>query len=292
MNDSRTDQDDELSFGDFKNQLKQLKLFLRSVLSRTFRYIRRYYLLLIILLGGFTYLAYKDFKDSKVFEAKASFVYIELQKKTYGEMLDKVQDMIKAKSYNRVAEALSISPEQARSIIFISAQNIYGSKLSEDITEKNKSFYVNVMATNSKVFDSLQYAIEHYLNNNVLVKELVDRTTKTLQQKIAYQKSELAMLDSLKVAYTRGLSQSTGSMYPASGQFNPVALYEKSEKIVHDLANMEAQVADYRAVQTQDRFMVTEQPVGKSAFSFAARYLALFVVSAIGLFFLLSIFRK
>lgn len=292
MSDTGMEQDDELSFKDFKNQLQQFRHFLRSLVHLAWQNIRRYYLLLIVLLAGFGFWAYREYKDSKIFEAKASFVYIELQKKIYGEMLDKVQDMIKAKSYNRVAEALGIPVDQARSIIAISAENIYGSKLSEDITEKNQTFYVNVMAGNSKVFDSLQYAIEHYLNNNVMVKELVGRRLKVMQQKIAYQKSELAMLDSLKTAYTKSVAQSSGSVYPAASQFDPVALYEKGEKILHDLTDMETLVEDYRAVQTQDRFLVTEQPVGKSILSFAARYFALFLVSAVALFFLLSIFRK
>lgn len=292
MNDNMPQQDDELSLKDFKNQLHQLRLFLRSLLSLAWNNIRRYYLLMIVLFAVFAVVGYKQYKDSKVFEAKASFVYIELQKKTYGEMLDKLQDMIKAKSYNRVAEALAIPVDQARSILFISAQNIYGSKLSEDITEKDKLFYVNVEAVNSKVFDSLQYSIEHYLNNNVLVKELIARRTKMLQQKIAYQKSELAMLDSLKVAYTQSLTHSSGSVYPAANQFDPVRMYEKGEKIIHDITSMQGLLDDYRAVQTQDRFLVTENPVGKSVISTVVKYFAFFLLSCIGLFFLLSIFRK
>jgi hypothetical protein len=290
MND--IDQDDELSFKDFKNQLHQLRLFLRSVLNLAKRNIRKYYLLMIPLLVIFAAIGYKQYQDSKVFEAKASFVYIELQKKTYGEMLDKLQDMIEAKSYNRVAEALAIPIDEARSIIAISAQNIQGSKLSEDITEKTRFFYVNVEARNSKVFDSLQYSIEHYLNNNVLVKELIARRTKMLQQKIAYHKAELAMLDSLKAAYTKSLSQSSGSVYPAASQFDPVPMYEKGEKIVHDITSMQGLLDDYRAVQTQDRFLVTESPTGKSVISTVVKYFAFFLLSCIGLFFLLSIFKK
>jgi hypothetical protein len=292
MNDNVPQQDDELSFKDFKNQLHQLRLFLRGALNLTRRNIRRYYLLMIPLLIIFAALGYKQYKDSKIFEAKASFVYIELQKKTYGEMLDKLQDMIEAKSYHRVAEALAIPTDEAKSIIAISAQNIYGSKLSEDITEKTRFFYVNVEATDSKVFDSLQYSVEHYLNNNVLVKELVARKTKMLQQKVAFQKSELAMLDSLKVAYTKSLSQSSGSAYPVANQFNPVTLYERGEKIIHDITSMQGLLDDYRAVQTQDRFLVTESPVGKSVITTAVKYFAFFLLSCIGLFFLLSIFRK
>jgi hypothetical protein len=292
MNDNEANRDDELSFGDFKNQLTQLRLFLRSTFAIAWRTTKRYAILVIILFAVFAVVGYKQYKDSKLFEAKASFIYSELQKKTYGEMLDKVEDMVKAKSYHRVASALAIPVEEARSIISISAQNIYGSKLSEDITERNKIFYVEVSATQSKVFDSLQYSIEYYLNHNVLVKELVAKRSRMLQQKIAYLKTEMVMMDSLKAAYTRSLAQSSGSVYPTGSSFNPVELYEKSEKIVHDITSMEGLVNDNRSVQMQDRFMVTEEPNGKSPLTFAIKYFALFLVSCIGLFFLLSIFKK
>ncbi|MFA6058772.1 MAG: hypothetical protein WC756_11285 [Taibaiella sp.] len=283
---------DELTLKEFKSQLHQLRLFLRGLLNLASNNVRKYYLLMIPLFIIFAVIGYKQYKDGKVFEAKASFVYIELQKKTYGEMLDKLQDMIEAQSYSRVAEALAIPIDEAKSIIAISAQNIYGAKLSEDITEKTRFFYINVEATDSKVFDSLQYSIEHYLNNNVLVKELVARKTKMLEQKIAYQKSELAMLDSLKVAYTKSLSQASGSAYPVANQFNPVTLYERGEKIIHDITSMQGLLDDYRAVQTQDGFLVTESPTGKSLISTIAKYFAFFLLSCIGLFFLLSIFKK
>lgn len=292
MNDNDTNQDDELSFGDFKNQLTQLRLFLRSIFAIALRYTKRYFVFVVILFAVFAALGYSQFKDSKVFEAKASFIYTELQKKTYGEMLDKLQDMIKAKSYNRVAAALSIPVEEARSINTISAQNIYGSKLSEDVTEKDKLFYVEVSASNSKVFDSLQYSIEYYLNHNVLVTELINKRTNMLRQKIAYLKTEMVMIDSLKSAYTKSLSQSSGSVYPAASSLNPVPIYEKSEKILHDITSMEGLVSDNRAVQMQDRFLITEEPEGKSVLSFVVKYFALFLVSCIGLFFLLSIFKK
>ncbi len=286
-----TEQDDELSFQDFKQQLQQLRKFLQSVFLLAGRSIKRYYLLLILLLAGCAALGYYQYQNSKVFEAKASYVYIELQKKTYGEMIDKLQEMVLSGSQQRLAEALQLPKEQVAGIVALRAENLYGAKLSEDITEEKKIFYINVMATNSKVFDTLQYALEHYLNNNILVKETVARKRKILEQKVAYQESALAMLDSLKVAYTRSLDKPSASMYPSNSQFNPVQLYEKGEKMNQELADMKTLLDDYRAVQTQDKFMVTEEPEQK-ALSFAVKYFGLYLIAAIALIFILSIFRK
>lgn len=292
MQDSGRTQEDELSFSDFKKQMSGLRSFVRGTAVLALAALRRYYLAAILLLAVAGFLGFREYRNSKSFEAKASFVYIELQKKTYGEMLDKLQDMIKAGSGNRVAEALGISPERARHIISLHADNIYGSKLSEDITEKNQLFYVTVTASEGSLYDSLHYAIERYLNNNVMVGEIVARRKKMLVQQIAYLKNDLAMLDSLKAAYTRNLNHASGTVFPAAGNADLVPLYEKGQKIVHDISDMESLLGDYRAVQTQDRFMVTEAPVGKPAVAIAAKYLALWVLACAALFFLLSIFRK
>ncbi len=286
-----TEQDDELSFQDFKQQLQQLRKFVRSVSLLLLRSVKRYYLLLIVLLIGCAALGYKQYQQSHVFEARSSYVYVELQKKTYGEMVDKLQDMIKAGSYNRLAASLQLPVAQARDIVDLKAENIYGSRLSEDVTEEKKLFYINVVATNSTVFDTLQHALENYLNNNILVKETIDRKKKILQQKIAYQETELIMLDSLKAAYTKSLERPTGGIYPANAPFNPVLLYEKGEKINQDLADMKALLADYRAVQTQDKFLVTEEPDRKTR-SFVLRYTGLFLVLSLALVFILSMFKK
>jgi hypothetical protein len=286
-----TEQDDELSFQDFKNQIRQLRKFLQGLLLVAGRSIKRYYLLLILLLAGVAALGYYQYKNSRVFEARTSYVYIELQKKMYGEMIDKLQEMILSGSRQRLAEALHLSPEQANSIVALRAENIYGAKLSEDVTEEKKLFYINVMATNDKVFDTLQYALENYLNNNILVKETLSRKRKIMEQKVAYLESALSMLDSLKMAYTKSLDKPSAGMYAANNQFNPVQLYEKGEKMNQELADMKTLLDDYRAVQTQDKFLVTEEPQQK-ALSFAIKYTGLYLIAAIVLVFILSMFKK
>lgn len=288
----KKDFDDELSLQDFKQQLLQLRLFLNNLFRLAISYTKKYLILIAVLLVAFAILGYYKYKESRVFEAKASFVYQELQKKTYGEMLDKLDYMIQSGSYNKVANALSLTPEQARSILAINAENIYGAKLSEDITESKKLFYVSVVSTQGQIFDSLQYTIERYLNSNVMVKELVGKQTKILLQKIAHTKEDLIRLDSLKVAYNHSLGKPASALYPSGSPFNPVLIYEKGEKMLHDITAMQALVDDYRVVRTQDKFMVTEMPYGKSGLTFGIKYFAFFLASCIALFFLLSIFKK
>lgn len=256
------------------------------------RNVQRYFWLLLVLLAGFAVLGVYQYQKSKVFEAKTSFLFSELQMKTYGEMVDKLQDMIKYKSYGRLATALKLPENQAAAILDIKAENRHGSKLSEDISDSKTPFYIKVVAVNNQVFDTLQGALESYLNNNTYVQEMLARKARILQQNIAYGRRELAMLDSLKIAYTRSLDKPASSVYPSANAFNPVTLYEKGEKINQDLATMQAQLDDHRAVYTLDKFMVTEGPMQKSVWLFGLRYLIFFAVASIVLMFILSIFRK
>lgn len=256
------------------------------------RNVKRYFWLLLVLLAGFTVLGAYQYQKTKIFEAKASFLFSELQMKTYGEMVDKLQDMIKYKSYGRLATALKLPENQAVAILDIKAENRHGARLSEDISDKKIPFYIRVVASNNQVFDTLQGALENYLNNNTYVQEMLARSSRILEQNIAYGRRELAMLDSLKMAYTRSLDKPASSVYPSANAFNPVMLYEKGEKINMDLAKMQAQLDDRRAVHTLDKFMVTEGPMQKSIWFFGLRYLIFFSVASVVLMFILSIFRK
>jgi hypothetical protein len=283
---------EELSFKDFKKQAEQLRVFIRMIAGLLWRSIRRYAIVYLLLLAGFLAFGYYQYKAQKSFTAKASYIYSELPKKIYGEMMDKLQDMVKSGSYNQVARSLNMPPGQVRAINDISAQNIYGSRLSEDVTEDNKTFYITVSADNNTVFDTLQPAIENYLNSNVLAVQTMTRKRTILEQKIAYLKTELVLLDSLKKAYTQSLSKSSAVVSATTNPFNPVELYEKSEKINHDIADMESLLVNYKAVQVQDSFLVRESPYQKSLPSYLVKYGVYFLITSLLLIFIQSIFKK
>jgi hypothetical protein len=284
--------DDEVSLKEFKSQLNKFRSFLRQVFLGAVVLLRRYLVLILLLAIGFTAWGFYQYKYLRSYTSRASFTYIESQKKFYGEMADKLQDMIKTGSYKQVAKSLNIPLSQTYGIIAINAVNMQGAKLSEDITEHNKFFYVDVTATNSNIFDTLQTALEYYFNNNISIKQRMTGNRERIEHNIAYLKQELVKLDSLKVAYTNSLSKPNTSVAIGSNTFNPTDVYVKSEKISNDIGDLEILLKNnYKAVQLQDGFMVSQSP-NESLFAIAAKCFVYFVVVSFGMIFVISIFRK
>lgn len=283
---------DELTLSEFKSQFQQLQKFVVSIAKYILRSLTRYYLLFILLCAGFLGLGYYLFISQKTFTATSTYVYNELSKKTYGEMIDKLEDMILSGSYHKVAEALKITEKEAMTITYISAKNTFGAKLSEDVTNKEKYFYVTLVTTDNKMFERLQPAIENYFNNNLLVVKVVNLKFWKMKERLVYLKGEQIMLDSLKLAYTQSLEKASSSISPNSNPFNPVELYEKSGKINQEIVEMNALMLDKRAVVTADKFMVREHARENSLLSFMVKYFLLFVASSLLLIFLFSMFKK
>jgi hypothetical protein len=293
MSNTGKEQDnDELSFKEFKSQFAQLQKFVVSVSKYVLRSLTRYYLLFILLCAGFLGLGYYQYISQTTFTATSTYVYTELSKKSYGEMIDKLEDMILSGSYRQVAEALKITEKEAMTITYISAKNGFGSKLSEDITNKEKYFYITVVTTDNKMFERLQPAIENYFNSNLLVVKMVNLKFWKMKERLVYLKGEQIMLDSLKLAYTQSLEKASSSISPNSNPFNPVELYEKSGKINQEIVEMNALMQDKRAVITADKFMAREHARENSLASFMVKYFLLFVATSLLLIFLFSMFKK
>jgi len=281
---------DELSLHEFKQQLVQFRTFLQVTAGYVFRSAKRYFLLFLLLFIGAMGAAYYQYSHQRFFKATASYVISELTPKTYGEMVDKLQDMILSGSYRQVASELNISLAEASSITAISAQNIYGSKSSEDMDKKSNAFYVTVTATDNKVFAILQPAIEAYLNNNMLTRKMVRQKVVKMEQRLVYLKTESVQLDSLKAAYTRSLEKSSSSVSPNANPFNPVALYERSDKNNQEIVEINMLLQDQRAVVTADKFLTRENAVENSLPSYLVKYFFLFLAASLFVIFLISLF--
>ncbi len=284
--------DDEVSLQEFKSQLNSFRSFLRQLILGAFVLVKRYFILMLLLAIGFASLAFYQYKYLRSYSARSSYVYIESRKKVYGEMIDKLQEMIKTGSYRQVAKSLNLTLPQAQTIAAINAVNTQGAKLSEDVTENNKIFYIDVTATNNQIFDTLQPALEYYLNNNVFIKRKMIYNKERIENTILYLKQELVRLDSLKTAYTRSLDKANTSIAIGSTPFNPTEIYAKSEKLSSDISDLQVLLKNnYNAVQVQDGFMVSQTP-NESLFAIVAKCVVYWLVASFVLIFIISIFRK
>jgi hypothetical protein len=284
----------ELSFRELKMAINYCRAFIRMGLLKSRRAIKSNFIILLalfILIMGYGF--YRYVTRQALFQGTASYVYTVLHKKVYGEMTDKLEQAIQSGSYSLASEKLDIPIAQLRSVCHIAAKNIYGSKLSEDITDEKVPFYISITATNDSIFAKLQPAIENYFNNNPLALQRTQQQKIALQQKITYTELQLKWMDSLKAAYTESLNNPDVQHYGVLGQgFNPVDLYQKSEEMNAQLANMKGELQDIKSVKLLNGFMVGDKPQKISSVKFLLPYFMVFMICSFLTLISISIFKK
>jgi hypothetical protein len=285
---------DELYFKELRQGWHAFRNLARAGLSVLGRKIKQYWVLLLLLaLVLSARAAYRFSMQQPVLRASASYVYTDLHPKVYGEMIDKLQEALQQNSYATISRELKMPVGQLKTVKDVYAQNIFGSKLSEDIKgDDHVPFYVIVVAGRNTIFDTLQQKIEDYFNDNMLAKQRMEKKKDLMAEKIEYAKRQLVLLDSLKIAYNHNLRSSNTRAYPVDQVFNPVDIYNKSIEINNSLAEMETELPEIKAVRLLNGFTVPDHPAKVPLAVFMTRALLYFLLIGLGFVFLQLIFKK
>lgn len=286
--------EDEWTFEDLKKLSRQIRTGLRALVQWMLRSVRKSWGWLLVaagLIAGWQFYQYRAY--TPYYSAKASFVYKELHKKTYGEMLDQLNQWLREGAYGSVANALQIPESRARQLRELNALNMYGSRLSEDITTEKSPFYVQAKTLEQGTFDSLGPKIAAYLNNNPYYVSTIRQRITMLQGEVRELEHELQLLDSFKYSYLRhpGTIAAMGSAGAGVNTFNPVALFDKSIEISRAIAEKNAAIDHARSVELLNDFAAPTHPVRIGMGAVLLRSLVLFVVAAIAILLFASIFR-
>ncbi|HMG16283.1 MAG TPA: hypothetical protein VK590_12585 [Saprospiraceae bacterium] len=254
---------DDIGLEDIRNYLKSIKSFysrLVSFLVTSIKHYKAFIIIGIILGAGFA--CFKDIKDKPYYFGKASFTYNELHKRIYGEMIDKLRNLTISESFKTLGEKLKLSEKEASGILDIVAVNIAGSPLSEDQSDSKLPFYIRVKLIDRNLADTLLHSLENYFNNNYQTKAIVATNSKQMADKIAFFKSQLTKLDSLKSSYRFYLSTKTyNTANNTINTFNPIDLYTESEKLFNATSDLESILKTYKAVKILDQFILNDVPV-------------------------------
>ncbi|ANI88438.1 hypothetical protein A9P82_03440 [Arachidicoccus ginsenosidimutans] len=288
---------DEVTVHEFLSQVKEILLFLKRLCTLYFRELGKrkaihVFLLLCAIAGALSFI----FHPIKKYEATASYKYDSPAGKLYGEMLDKVNGLIQTHSYTQLHQYIHLPLQQLESIQKIEAKNIYGSPLSDDMTNsKDKIFYISVTSSNATVFDSLGTVLENYLNNNISVRETLQRETEEFTQGILYRKKALTMLDSATSAYIKSMNRNTSpsSLLPANAsQFNISQIFDEGKNITQEIVDMQSFLNDRRIVKLQEPFMASANPVQSSKLKIILLAVACFVAASLIIIFISVFFIK
>lgn len=284
---------DEWRFEELQILAARLQTGFKQALLWLLQQIRRNALLLLLaalLVTGWQ--VYRIHSYQPYYEGKASFIYKELHKKTYGEMIDRLEQLAQEGAYEELSAQLQISQSQARQISEIRALNMYGSRLSEDITSEKAPFYVQVKLRSGNASETLASKITGYLNNNPYNKESVSRKKITLAEEINDLEQERRMLDSFKLKLLHGGLIPVSISGKEMESFNPVALFDKSIDVAHAISDKKANLNNMESVSLLNDFSFGARPVSLSKKDVLLKALAVFALATIGIVVISSILRK
>lgn len=151
-------------------------------------------------------------------------------RKTYGEMIEKLNQLAQSGSYNELARQLKLQPDQTKGVLFIEGRNRAGSPLHEDITTEHQDIHVRVRSLDRNVFAPLQGALMDYLSGAPYLVELGKIQVGRLEQKLDYYAADRRQADSLIASYMTSIRN--GSIHlDSAGHSGPVDILEYKDQL-------------------------------------------------------------
>lgn len=265
--------------------LEGFKAFIQQSAAYFFQLIRKHFiwlLLPLVLATGYGYYSYSS--GEALFHLEMQLSYNELYKRTYGEMILRLNEQLANGNHAYVAQQLKMDEEDVKLISSIKGENIARSPLHEDVSEEKLPFYIMADVRDAKIADTLQSGIIYFLKNNPLNQERRRINIVNLKDRLHFLETQLAWMDSIKVNYNNQLKKGI----PSDAQNNEMAidrLFSLSDTFYKEWLGARSGLESYEAVELV--FGFTPQTVAQkpSLLKFLSRYL--FIGLAISLVMIL-----
>ena len=137
-----------------------------------------------------------------VYEAETTFYFNNLSRRSYGEMIQKLNILVQNHSYTSLAKILGMSVDDVRPIMNIEGKNMVGSQLYEDSSPGSSPIYIYVTSSSNKVYEPLEPALVNYLGSSPYRSARNRMEIETTYKKIEFLKEDIARIDSIVQAYT------------------------------------------------------------------------------------------
>lgn len=189
---------DALSWQDLQNH----GLWVLGLVYRTFLFfinvIRKNFLLCLLCMSffaaiqvGMLYLKTKEYRMT------TTFVYGDLHPKIFGDMVDKLNTLLKNKYYDKATQLLQLNEEQVKKINWIGVSDPKGKSLSTNFNLGKEPMITTISLSAPIAEDSLQNAIIYYLNSNPFTAERLDLKKRLLEEELAYTNNKINTIDSV-----------------------------------------------------------------------------------------------
>jgi|GEM_PF-1625731 len=189
---------DQLSWQDLqKHALWWVKLAADTI-SFFWRVLWKHWLLsfsLIAIISGLQ--IFSLYQKAQSYEMTSTFVYGDLHPKIFGDMIAKVNALINNKEKDQVANLLNLKPSQIDKISSIKVADSRGKSLESNFTMHKEPMIITVKMKKPIPGDSLQAAINHYLNSNPFSAKRLQMKKRLLEEELVFINTKQATIDSV-----------------------------------------------------------------------------------------------
>jgi hypothetical protein len=175
----------------------------------------------------------------KFYKASMIVQYNNLSKKTYAEILDQLDQLVRIGSDKILAENLNIHETLASKMLFVEGRNLDNNLLSTDLstdtsTKLKQPIKVVLGLTQPVEPRNYEEAIISYLNNGPYLKRFREEQRKIYVEKLNFIEEELRKIDTLERQYNRFLANPgvTSTFY--NNAFNPAEIYVHSLSLLKE----------------------------------------------------------
>lgn len=252
---------DQLSWQDLQQHALWWVKLAANTVSFFWRVLWKHWLLSFSLIAIFTALqVFSLYQASKSYEMTSTFVYGDLHPKIFGDMVAKVNILINNQEHEQVANLLNLKPSQVRSINSIKVADSRGKSLESNFTMHKEPMIITVKMQKPIPGDSLQLAINHYLNSNPFSAKRLEMKKRLLQEELEFINTKQVTIDSvLKRLYETPAStakESGAVTIENSEGKNAYELLRFSRELVQRKTDIENSLVQVENVFAIDNFIV------------------------------------
>ena len=253
---------DPIDFREVRTVLNAFTEALKSGAGYLIRSAREHWLLFLFLMAlvfGTGYLLRPS--TTPVYESQMVCAFNNMHKKTFGEMVFRLNSLAETRSYQQLSHLLGLSMTQAKTIRGFDARNIAGSPLHEDITPDKLPLYFSLRATDRSVFPAVQEGLLRYLNSSPYHVVRSQAEQEQIRQKIDYLDGSIRKLDQVIDAYTAFLMGTQSVTDTAAGFSNIAALFSYQEQLENKKLEEMKMANLHQSVELVYGFTPTDQPL-------------------------------
>ena len=222
------------------------------------------YLIAGVILGiAFTLVHYYNRAD--VYTADMVVVHNKLSKRTYGQVIQQLDMLVRNGEQSKFASTLNLPEEIASKIYRVEAFNTSNQPLLSDTSEKNyQTFRISLRLSGAVATDTVSQAFIAYFSNLPYLKKLNDVERQYLRDRLTLVERDLAHLDTLKANFNRFLGSSRIASSVYSSAINPAEIYEQTIELIKQREGASRFLAaEENPIQILDSFKLVKLPRGR-----------------------------